>query len=249
VILGRLMTEESTTPDRAELTRQLVGVWDGMVLRPEDRPFESIFRAGTDLVDPDGVYESSVLPDQAGETYRGVDAWTRAAETWLEPCEWMVVDLEQVLDAPEDRVVSLHRMKTVLWKSDSGGCSSTRERPGLPCAARATATSTRVVLSPNASPRNGVRTPNSEVVPRQPLGPQSSDRPLHGRPSRPLQSDGQLAARGHARIVDWGEPSRRPKPTVRAWCGFERGGACRLLPRGRGSQPASVSEASSGRSR
>lgn len=111
MILGCVMAEESTTPDRAELTRQLVGVWDGMVLRPEDRPFESIFRAGTDLVDPDMVYESSVLPDQAGETYRGLDAWTRAAETWLEPCEWMVVDLEQVLDAPEDRVVSLHRVR------------------------------------------------------------------------------------------------------------------------------------------
>jgi ketosteroid isomerase-like protein len=105
------MTEESTTPDRAELTRLLVEIWDGVVLRPEDRPFESIFRERTDLVDPDGVYESSVLPDQAGETYRGIDAWTRAAETWLEPCEWMVVDLEQVLDAPEDRVVSLHRMR------------------------------------------------------------------------------------------------------------------------------------------
>ncbi len=111
MILGCLVTEESTTPDRAELTRQLVAVWDGMVLRPEDRPFESIIRARIDLVDPDGVYESSVLPDQAGETYRGVDAWTRAAETWLEPCEWMVVDLEQVLDAPEDRVVSLHRVR------------------------------------------------------------------------------------------------------------------------------------------
>jgi ketosteroid isomerase-like protein len=105
------MTEESTTPDRTELTRQLIEVWDGMVLRPEDRPFESIFRAGADLVDPDGVYESSVLPDQAGETYRGVDAWTRAAETWLEPCEWMVVDLEQVLAAPENRIVSLHRVR------------------------------------------------------------------------------------------------------------------------------------------
>ena len=111
MILGCLMTEESTTPDRAELTRQLVEFWDGMVLRPEDRPFESIFRERTDLVDPDGVYESAVLPDQAGETYRGVDAWTRAAETWLEPCEWMVVDVEQVLDAPEDRVVSLHRVR------------------------------------------------------------------------------------------------------------------------------------------
>lgn len=51
VILGCLTPEESTTPDRRELTRQLVDVGDGLVLRPEDRPFESIFRAGTDLVE------------------------------------------------------------------------------------------------------------------------------------------------------------------------------------------------------
>ena len=38
------MTEKSTTPDRAELTRLIIEVWDGLVLRPEDRPFESIFR-------------------------------------------------------------------------------------------------------------------------------------------------------------------------------------------------------------
>ena len=90
-----------------------MAIWDGMVLRPEERPFASIIfpAATTGLMDPDGVYESSVLPDQAGETYRGADAWARAAETWLEPCEWMVVDLAQVLDAPEDRVVSLHRVR------------------------------------------------------------------------------------------------------------------------------------------
>src|ERR1700680_3951080 len=97
--------------ENVEKVRTSLAEWDGMVLRPEDRPFErTIFSAATGLIDPDSVYESSVLPDQAGETYRGADAWARAAETWLEPCEWMVVDLEQVLDAPEDRVVSLHRV-------------------------------------------------------------------------------------------------------------------------------------------
>ena len=100
------MSQENVEKVRASLAQ-----WDGMLLRPEERPFASmIFPAAAGIVDPHGVYESSVLPDQAGETYRGADAWTRAAETWLEPCEWMVVDLEQVLDAPEDRVVSLHRV-------------------------------------------------------------------------------------------------------------------------------------------
>ena len=98
--------------ENVEKVRASLAIWDGMLLRPEERPFASmIFPAASGIVDPDGVYESSILPDQAGETYRGADAWTRAAETWLEPCEWMVVDLEQVLDAPEDRVVSLHRVR------------------------------------------------------------------------------------------------------------------------------------------
>src|SRR5271167_4118863 len=86
--------------------------WDGVTLRPEERPFERIFslEATAALVDPEAVYEDAVLPDHAGEEYRGVDAWVRAAEAWLEPCEWMVVDLEQLVDA-EDRVVALHRAR------------------------------------------------------------------------------------------------------------------------------------------
>jgi ketosteroid isomerase-like protein len=89
-----------------------VATWDGLVLRPEDRPFERIFslEAVTAIADADAVYESAVLPDQAGEAYRGVEAWARAAETWIEPCEWMVVDLVKVLDAG-DRIVSLHRAR------------------------------------------------------------------------------------------------------------------------------------------
>ena len=86
--------------------------WDAVTLRPEERPFERIFslEATAALVDPEAVYEDAVLPDHAGEEYRGVDAWVRAAEAWLEPCEWMVVDLEQLVDA-EDRVVALHRAR------------------------------------------------------------------------------------------------------------------------------------------
>jgi|GEM_PF-2890755 len=86
--------------------------WDGVTLRPEERPFERIFslEATAALVDPEAVYEDAVLPDHAGEEYRGLDAWVRAAETWLEPCEWMVVELEQLVDA-DDRVVALHRAR------------------------------------------------------------------------------------------------------------------------------------------
>lgn len=84
--------------------------WDGVVLRPDERPFERLFslEATATLIDPEAVYEDVLLPDHAGEVYRGVDAWVREAEAWLEPCEWMVVDLEQIVDA-DDCVVALHR--------------------------------------------------------------------------------------------------------------------------------------------
>ena len=82
------------------------------MLRPDEPPFGRILslEATAALVDPEAVYEDVVLPDHAGEAYRGIDAWVRAAEAWLEPCEWMMVDLEQIVDA-DDRVVALHRAR------------------------------------------------------------------------------------------------------------------------------------------
>lgn len=96
--------------ENVERIRESLATWDGVVLRPEESPFERILshESVTALSAADSVYESAILPDQAGEVYRGVDAWIRAAETWVEPCEWMVVELEQVHDAG-DRTVSLHR--------------------------------------------------------------------------------------------------------------------------------------------
>jgi ketosteroid isomerase-like protein len=101
------MSQENVERVRASAT-----TWDGVVLRPDERPFERIFslEATAALVDPEAVYEDVVLPDHAGEAYRGINAWVRAAEAWLEPCEWMVVDLEQIVDA-DDRVVALHRAR------------------------------------------------------------------------------------------------------------------------------------------
>ena len=94
----------------AKLTTQLA-TWDGVVLRPEDRPFERLFslEAVTAVIAADAVFEGELL-DQAGEAYQGSEAWVRAAETWVAPCEWMVVDLEKVLDAG-DHIVSQHRVR------------------------------------------------------------------------------------------------------------------------------------------
>ncbi len=62
------------------------------------------------LYAPDFVYEDAVLPDHVGESYRGIDGSLRAAEGWIEPCEWLLVNLDQIIDADE-RVVSLHRAR------------------------------------------------------------------------------------------------------------------------------------------
>ena len=61
----------------------------------------------TSMLDPDVVFEETMLPDDAGETYRGhkgvLRAWARWAEAWDE----FTTELEQILDAGE-HLVSIH---------------------------------------------------------------------------------------------------------------------------------------------
>jgi ketosteroid isomerase-like protein len=101
------MSEENVDKVRAHLA-----TWDREVLRPESRPFERInsTEAAVALYAPNAVYEDAVLPDHAGETYRGLDGFTRAGEEWIQPVEWLLVELEQIIDAYE-RVVSLHHAR------------------------------------------------------------------------------------------------------------------------------------------
>jgi ketosteroid isomerase-like protein len=98
-----------------EKVRAYLATWDGEMLRPESRPFQRItsMDATVALYAPDYVYEDAVLPDHVGESYRGLDGSLRAAETWIEPFEWLVVDLDQIIDAGE-RVVSLHRARAKM---------------------------------------------------------------------------------------------------------------------------------------
>jgi hypothetical protein len=48
------------------------------------------------LLDPDVVFEDNVLPDHAGENYRGHEGVVRAARTWLEAYEESTVELERI---------------------------------------------------------------------------------------------------------------------------------------------------------
>ena len=63
------------------------------------------------LLDPDIAYEDTVLPDHAGEAYRGHEGVGRAAERWVEGSEWLLVELEQIVGAG-DRLVSIHRVRS-----------------------------------------------------------------------------------------------------------------------------------------
>ncbi|HEY7150141.1 MAG TPA: nuclear transport factor 2 family protein, partial [Solirubrobacterales bacterium] len=69
--------------------------------------------AGVDLsfFDPDVIYEDTVLPDHADEAYRGPEGVMRPAERWLDPWEWLVVDLERI-EGVRDRLVSIHRARS-----------------------------------------------------------------------------------------------------------------------------------------
>jgi len=61
-------------------------------------------------LDPDAVYEDENLPDHIGEAYRGHEGIRRAARRWIEPNEWLLVELEQII-GEGDRLVSIHRVR------------------------------------------------------------------------------------------------------------------------------------------
>jgi ketosteroid isomerase-like protein len=64
------------------------------------------------FVDPDVIYEDSVLPDHIGDAYRGHEGVLRAVEGWFEPSEWVTVgEFERIIDAG-DRLVSIHKART-----------------------------------------------------------------------------------------------------------------------------------------
>ena len=63
------------------------------------------------FLDVDVVYEDETLPDHIGEAYRGHDGILRAAQRWIEPNEWLLVELEQIV-GHGDHLVSIHRLRS-----------------------------------------------------------------------------------------------------------------------------------------
>jgi ketosteroid isomerase-like protein len=84
--------------DNAERLRAYVSRW-GMDAEPD-----------FSLLDPDIVFEDDILPDHAGETYRGHEGIVRSARTWLQPYERFTIELEDMVGSG-DRLVSIHRFR------------------------------------------------------------------------------------------------------------------------------------------
>ena len=63
------------------------------------------------LLDPDVVFEDDILPDHAGETYRGYEGVVRSIRTWLAPYERFTSELEQMVGSG-DRLISIHLFRS-----------------------------------------------------------------------------------------------------------------------------------------
>jgi ketosteroid isomerase-like protein len=87
--------------ENVQRVRASIDPLNGRKLRPEERPYEQYVRhqAAIALIGADTVYVDNVLPDHAGEEYRGLDGVVRAAELWIEDCEWLLAELVEIIDA------------------------------------------------------------------------------------------------------------------------------------------------------
>ena len=63
------------------------------------------------FLDTDVVYEDENLRDHIGEAYRGHAGIVRAAKRWVEPNQWLLVELEQIV-GHGDRLASIHRVRS-----------------------------------------------------------------------------------------------------------------------------------------
>jgi ketosteroid isomerase-like protein len=67
--------------------------------------------AALDVFDSSVVYEDDLLPENAGETYLGVDGMVEAWSVWTEAWGELRTEIEWVRDAGADSVVSCHRAR------------------------------------------------------------------------------------------------------------------------------------------
>ena len=67
--------------------------------------------AAVAVFDSDVVYQDDLLPDSAGEIYRGIGGLLKAWSMWAEPWDELETHIEWVRAAGSDEVVSCHRAR------------------------------------------------------------------------------------------------------------------------------------------
>jgi ketosteroid isomerase-like protein len=93
--------------ENVENLRRLLEAWDPKADLETLNRGEAI---DLSLIDPEGSYEDTVLPDHVGETYHGYEGILRATEQWLEPFQSLTAELERIVGTG-DVLVSVHRVE------------------------------------------------------------------------------------------------------------------------------------------
>src|SRR5579862_9189282 len=116
-ILG-IVPEESATPDLlvGAFARALGAGWDFVRIPRDDTAWAAYAEAFTPLLASEYVYEDDIVPDHAGEVFRGLDGLRRAWTIWTDPFEEMVYDLERIVGSG-DQLVSIHRVRTTARRT------------------------------------------------------------------------------------------------------------------------------------
>ena len=104
------MSQKNVESLRALIERASPDGTDAVQVMNDDAAWAAYADAFAPLRAPDFVYEDMAMPDHAGETYRGLEGYRRAAVTFTEPFEEMIYDLERIVGSG-DRVVSIHRVR------------------------------------------------------------------------------------------------------------------------------------------
>jgi hypothetical protein len=94
-ILGRLMPDESTTPDLAELTRRAI-----------EAAGRRDFDAAMSFYTGDSVWMG---------TFRGVDLIRRDREQWMKPYEHFEIEIHEIRDMGCGVILSVQNMAGRLW--------------------------------------------------------------------------------------------------------------------------------------
>jgi ketosteroid isomerase-like protein len=100
--------------ENVENLRAFLETWGGEPWTPE--AWQRGATLDMSLFDPHVVYEDENLPDHVGEAYTGHEGVLRAARRWVEPFEWLLVELDRIVDA-DDCLVSIHRTRAKARQS------------------------------------------------------------------------------------------------------------------------------------